>query len=115
MRLMNPLQRLSMTELFALPARISQNAVCYQLEHTILYSYIRSLANHEPSISNYFFRESAIRRKLARFSPSVVNPILMAGVKGRLRGKLERTLEQIGLRHKWYKNAQSSSLRSDQH
>ncbi|TPV99751.1 MAG: hypothetical protein USCAAHI_00794 [Beijerinckiaceae bacterium] len=77
--------------------------------------YILSLANHEPSISNYFFRESAIRRKLARFSPSVVNPILMAVVKGRLRGKLERTLEQIGLRHKWYKNAQSSSSRSDQH
>jgi hypothetical protein len=74
--------------------------------------YIRSLANHEPSISNYFFRESAIRRKLARFSPSAVNPILMAAVKGRFRGKLQRTLEQIGLRPKWFENARSDQHRS---
>jgi hypothetical protein len=84
--------------------------------HPVLHGtrYIRSLVHHEPLLTSFFRRDSLMRRKLSGFSPEVVNPILRSELRRRVREKIGGTLERVGLRRRWFSNAQAGSARNNQ-
>ncbi len=77
--------------------------------HPVLHGarYVRSTIFHEPSALALIRRDSAVRRKLQDFSPSLVRPLIRAELLRRLSGRMERIGERLGLRTKWFARAQT--------
>jgi hypothetical protein len=73
--------------------------------------YARSIVHHEPSIFSFFNPASAMHKRLQHIPAKAKAPLLRQEFTRRVTNFVLFRLEKIGLRRKWYANAQTGAAR----
>jgi hypothetical protein len=77
--------------------------------------YIASVLRHDRQLFSYFLPSSLLRQRLARFPRQTIAPYVRREFRRRLGDAVQRRLEALGLRRKWYQGAASVQRNLPQH